>query len=211
MSCTRVCDDRRCTRKSTSVPSAKRPRHFSRKLEKMILYVGLSAASFGFNTNSPDFARRRTFYLVNTVQYTTLSYLRIEMFHADVDYRWHSIVLCCSKRTIGKWTYSGFSCLLAKTELYLSSFTEYTGGQSVTVVLLCSLPICIDLFMIDDIFVLFSENTNDDDEWCVKWCVPPEEGLRQGETWRTCASGVESLWSVECLLAAERAVSYTGD
>jgi len=54
--------------------------------------------------------------------------------------------------------------LLAKTELYLSSFTEYTGGQSVTVVLLCSLPICIDLFMIDDIFVLFSENTNDDDE-----------------------------------------------
>jgi len=44
------------------------------------------------------------------------------------------------------------------------TFNHYTGGQSVRFVLLWHSSECIDLFVIDYIFVSFSGNKYDDDD-----------------------------------------------
>jgi len=44
------------------------------------------------------------------------------------------------------------------------TFSNYTGGQSVSFVLLWQPSDCTDFFVIDYIFVLFSENKYDDDD-----------------------------------------------
>jgi len=44
------------------------------------------------------------------------------------------------------------------------TFNNYTGGQSASFLFLWQPSNCIDLFVIDYIFVLFSENKYDDDD-----------------------------------------------
>ena len=51
-----------------------------------------------------------------------------------------------------------FCTLFTLPYYFHRTFNNYTGGQSVIFVLLWQPSDCIDLFVIDDIFVLFSEN-----------------------------------------------------
>ena len=65
---------------------------------------------------------------------------------------------CCVSRTT-------CPCTLFNLPYYFDrTFNNYTGRQSVSAVLLWQPSVCTDLFVIDYIFVLFSENKYDDDD-----------------------------------------------